>query len=164
MDLYHINQNYVEIINQLYENGGEITPEIEELMAQNADEFNDKAENYMKAIRNLEADQQKFKEEAAFFTDKAKRAEKTVETLNGIMVKAMELRGINKCDFGSFKASLRKSKSVSVTEDFFFDGNNKYIRVKESKEPDKKAIKEAIESGIEIVGATLNEKNSLQIK
>lgn len=164
MELYKINQQYSEIINELFENGGEITPEIEELMASNADEFDEKGENYMKAIRNLEADSLKFKEEAAFFTEKQKRAEKTVDTLKRMMVESMKIRNIDKKQFGDFKASLRTSESVQVDETFFFDGNKQFIREKITQEADKKAIKEAIKNGYNIIGAKIETKQSLQIK
>jgi len=164
MDLYHINKDYAEIVGQLFENGGELTPEIKELMAQNSEDFNEKGENYMKAIRNLEADVERFKTEADFFTNKKKSAEKTIDTLKRTMVKAMELRGIEKTNFGNFKASLRKSESVQITDEFFFEGNRKYIRTTTKEEPDKVAIKEALKNKIDIVGARLEEKNSLQIK
>lgn len=164
MELYNINKQYVEIINELFENGGEITPELEAVMAENSDEFDEKGENYMKAIRNIEADALKFKEEAAFFTDKQKRAEKTVDTLKRMMVESMKMRNIDKKQFGNFKASLRTTESVQIDEGFFFEGNRQFIREKVTQEADKKAIKEAIKNGAEIVGARIETKQSLQIK
>lgn len=164
MNLYQIDKQYVEIINELYENGGELTPEIEERMAENAMSFEEKGENYMKAIRNLEADSKRFDEEKKFYDDKAKRAAKTADTLKKILVIAMQNRDLKKKDFGSMSASLRRSESVNINDNFFTDINAKYIREKVTKEPDKVAIKEAIKNGVEIIGASLDEKYSLQIK
>lgn len=164
MNLYQIEKNYAEIVNELYENGGEITPEIEERMAANDMDFNEKGENYLKAIRNLEADSKMFEEEKKFYDDKAKRAAKTADTLKRMIVTAMQNRDMSKKNFGTFSASLRRSESVNVTDEFYFDGNNKYIREKVTREPDKVAIKEAIKNGTEIIGASLDEKYSLQIK
>lgn len=164
MNLYEIEKEYAEIVNELYENGGELTPEIEERMAENAMSFEEKGENYMKAIRNLEADSKRFDEEKKFYDDKAKRAAKTADTLKRILVIAMQNRDLKKKDFGSMSASLRRSESVNINDNFFADVNAKYIREKVTKEPDKVAIKEAIKNGVEILGASLDEKYSLQIK
>lgn len=163
-NLYQIDKEYAEIVSELYENGGEITLELEERMAENDMTFEEKGENYMKAIRNLEADSKRFEEEKKFYDDKAKRAAKTADTLKRMMVVAMQNRDLSKKSFGAFSASLRRSESVNVTDDFYFDGNSKYIREKITKEPDRIAIKEAIKNGIDIVGASLDEKYSLQIK
>lgn len=164
MNLYEIEKEYAEIVNELYENGGELTPEIEGRMAENAMSFEEKGENYMKAIRNLEADSKRFDEEKKFYDDKAKRAAKTADTLKRILVVAMQNRDLKKKDFGSMSASLRRSESVNINDNFFADVNAKYIREKVTKEPDKVAIKEAIKNGVEILGASLDEKYSLQIK
>jgi hypothetical protein len=67
-----------------------------------------------------------------------------------------------KVTVGTHQLSIRKSKAVVIADGF---DNPMYSRiVPETKEPDKKKIKESIESGIEVKGAILENRESLQVK
>lgn len=61
--------------------------------------------------------------------------------------------------------SYRKSTSVDVdiTELMKYDACDNYLRYKDP-EPDKTAIKEVLQHGLELPGCKLVEKNSVQIK
>lgn len=65
------------------------------------------------------------------------------------------------------KIHLRPSKRVMIDKnifDFESDDNILYVRQKIAYEPDKTAIKKALEAGEEILGATLEDNLTLQIK
>lgn len=162
--LYEINEEYAAIIAAVEEAEGELTPELEEALAANGEDFDNKIENYIKAVRNYEADAEAFKAEAASFKAKSDRAAKTAERLKGTIAAAMQLRGIEKERFGNFTASFRKSEKVVVDEDALAELPDDYKRVKTTVEADKTALKTALKAGMAIEGVTLVENKSLQIK
>ena len=59
------------------------------------------------------------------------------------------------------KIGFRKSVSVKVDENAL---PAEYFTIKEDKQPDKTAIKAALLGGAVISGATLEEKQNIQIK
>ena len=71
-------------------------------------------------------------------------------------------------EFKTSKVALtyKSSKAVELDDDFvsWAQGYYDYLLNYKAPEPDKKAIKEALEEGAEIKGATLIERMNLQIK
>lgn len=61
------------------------------------------------------------------------------------------------------KIHLRPSKRVMIDKNIF-DHEGEFSRQKTTYEPDKTAIKKALEAGEEILGATLEDNLTLQIK
>lgn len=120
--IYNIQQNLLNIFNQIEENCGEITPELEEQLNISKDEFEDKIKSYTCVIHQLEYDLCAIKEEKARLDSIKKSKEKTIESLKRIMVKAIQLFGnISKSgtkfiDYGTGKVSLRKSESVEIDD------------------------------------------------
>ena len=80
------------------------------------------------------------------------------------LVRRMEATGIEKISGPGVELSFRKSSAVVV------DGTDlipaEYMRTKPAPEPepDKKAIADAIKAGVEVPGAHLEQRRSLQIK
>lgn len=164
MKLYDIQSEYAAIIAAIEENGGELTPEINEALTFNGADFDAKIENYIKAIRNADADAEAYKAEAAAFKAKADRAANTSATLKATVLAALRSREIDKQQFGLFKASVRRSEKVLVAEDMIPALPDQYKRVKTTVEADKTAIKEALKAGETIDGAEIIDNYSLQIK
>lgn len=99
------------------------------------------------------------KKESKRLSDKAKALENKTERLKELMKLSVVASGKTiKTDMFTF--SLRKSKAVQVANEDELPRN--YVRIK--KEADKKAIKEALENGIEIVGCSFVENVSLSVK
>lgn len=90
-----------------------------------------------------------------------KKIEKNrIESIKGYLLPLVEAKG--SMLVGTHRLSTRKSEKIVVDEDF---DNPLYMRViPESKEPDKPKIKESIKSGIEVQGARLEQKKTVQIK
>ena len=68
----------------------------------------------------------------------------------------------HKFETARVRCSYRKSKAVEIVEENEIP--EKFINVKETRTPDKTAIKEAIQSGETVPGCNLRENNNLSVK
>lgn len=131
--IYNIQQNLLDIFNQIEENCGEITPELEEQLNISKDEFEDKIKSYTCVIHQLESDLCAIKEEKARLDAIKKSKEKTIESLKRIMVEAIQLfgntskSGTKFIDYGTGKVSLRKSESIEIDDDKLKAFTNRFI-------------------------------------
>ena len=68
-NIYNIQQDLLAIFDELEENGGELTPELEEQLNISQEEFRDKIKSYSNVIKMLENDIYNIKEEKARLSD-----------------------------------------------------------------------------------------------
>lgn len=158
--LYELEQNYLSLV-EMMEDDPE-NEDINNILSIAESEIYDKSENYCKLIKSRETDILGIDSEIKRLQALKKSKQSLIDRLKDSIHGAMELTGTRKLDLGLFKVSLRKSEPVQIDDDF--DRDSEYNIHKTTISPDKKAIKEAIKSGIEIKGASLVSKESLQIK
>lgn len=131
--IYNIQQELFDIFEQIEENEGELTPELEEKLKISQDEFKDKINSYTCVIRQLENDLNAIKEEKVRLDTIKKSKEKTIERLKQVMVEAIQMFGdISKSgtkfiDYGTGKVSLRKSESIELNDDKLKAFTNRFI-------------------------------------
>ena len=124
------------------------------------DQFEEKVENTAKVIKNKEASKKLIKEEIDRLTARYKSLDNDVVWLKRSMQKAFEITGHEKVKGLLFTVYMAKNQpSVIVDEDLL---TKKYFVI--AKKPDKNAIKELLNAGKKIKGATLQESRSLRIK
>lgn len=122
-NIYQISQELLSIFDELEENGGELTPELEKQLNITQEEFRDKIKSYSNAVKMLENDIIDIKTEKARLNDLQKSKEKTIERLKKIMIDAVELfgdttkSGSKYLDYGTGKVSIRNTQVVEVEED-----------------------------------------------
>ena len=122
-NIYQIKQDLLTIFDELEENGGELTPELEEQLNISKEEFRDKIKSYSDVVKMLENDIIDIKEEKARLSDLQKAKEKSIERLKKIMVESIEMfgdttkSGSKFIDFGTGKVSVRQTQAVEVEED-----------------------------------------------
>ena len=122
-NIYQISQELLSIFDELEENGGELTPELEESLNITREEFKDKIKSYSNVVKMLENDIVDIKAEKARLNDLQKSKEKTIERLKKIMIDAVELFGDTTksggkyLDYGTGKVSVRNTQIVEVEED-----------------------------------------------
>lgn len=122
-NIYQISKELLSIFDELEENGGELTPELEEQLNITQEEFRDKIKSYSNAVKMLENDIIDIKTEKARLNDLQKSKEKTIERLKKIMIDAVELfgdttkSGSKYLDYGTGKVSIRNTQVVEVEED-----------------------------------------------
>lgn len=122
-NIYNIQQSLFSIFDELEENGGELTPELEEQLNITQEQFKSKIKDYSNVIKMLESDIAAIKEEKARLSDLQKSKEKSIERLKKIMVEAIEnfgdttKTGGKYVDYGTGKVSVRNSQAIEVEED-----------------------------------------------
>lgn len=122
-------------------------------------DFSEKIENCIKVIRNKNARVEAYKAEIARLDALKKSESKAIEEIKKRISEAMRLTQHDKLDTTLFKVGFRKSKAVVVDEDKL---PKKYQIV--SYKPDKKTIKELLNSGSTIRGAHIEERSNLSIR
>ena len=122
-------------------------------------EYETKVENYIKIMKNLEADVEARKNEIKRLTELNKADEKKKEHLKDTLSASMSLTGHERVDTPLFKVSFRKSQAVEVDEAVLPEA----YKVATWK-ADKKRLKEDLKNGLEIIGASLIERKNLSIR
>ena len=122
-------------------------------------DFSEKIENCIKVIQNKNARVEAYKAEIARLDALKKSESKAIEEIETRISEAMRLTQHDKLDTTLFKVGFRKSKAVVVDEDKL---PKKYQIV--SYKPDKKMIKELLNSGATIRGAHIEERSNLSIR
>lgn len=160
--LYGITAELNAILSQLEELGGEITPELEQALAINEEQFVAKAEDYGHAILNLKAMATAAKAEKDRLAGLQKFYENAQKRLTDALTAAMQVFGQDKVENATMRLSLRHTTATEVDDLDAIPSEFKTTKVEVVA--DKTAIKKAIQSGEAVPGAHLVENVSLQIK
>ncbi len=122
-------------------------------------EYETKVENYIKVMKNIEADVEARKNEIKRLMELNKADEKKKDHLKDTLSASMILTGHERVDTPLFKVSFRKSEAVEV-DDLLLPEAYKVATWK----ADKKRLKEDLKNGFEILGAELVERKNLSIR
>ena len=109
-------------------------------------------------IENIALWVKKLKAEKLAFAERQKAAEKKIDSLKRLLSDALGGQS-----FKTARVALSFRKSSEVQIDDIEELSDEYLRYK-APEPDKTAIKAAINEGKEVAGAKLVSKINLQIK
>lgn len=162
LNLYSLEQEYLSIAQQLEE--GELTPELEQALVINRDNFEVKVAKYGYVTKKFDGEIYLIDKEIERLTAYKKSKENAINKLKETVKAAMDLYDIKKVEAQNIKLMLVRSKpSVVVDENLL---PKKYIKKKVTTTytPDKVAIKNDLDAGKKIKGATLKENENLQIK
>ncbi len=154
--LYELTGQYLEIYNM------ELDEETKLDTLDSIDwetEYETKVENYIKVMKNIDADVEARKAEIKRLTELNKADEKKKDHLKDTLSASMSLTGHERVDTPLFKVSFRKSQAVEVDEAVLPEA----YKVATWK-PDKKRLKEDLKNGLEIIGASLVERKNLSIR
>lgn len=160
--LYQISEDLANIMSEIENNEGELTPELETALAINQDQFVSKAVDYGHAILNLEAMASAAKVEKDRLAKLQKYYDNLAQTLRERILNAMQVFGQQKVEDGSMRLSTRSSVATQVDDIASLPKEFKTTKIEEVA--DKTAIKKAIQSGVDVPGAHLITNVSLQIK
>lgn len=163
--LYELSEAIRNFKFEIDEETGEIT-NIDELNDIKM-EFNEKNENIIRYIKNLDAESEAIRNEEKALAERRKSKENKIEWLKKYLAATMEINGKDKLEYTSGVASFRKSKAVEVDNEFvkwaLLNNENQYLTMKEPT-PNKTEIKNAITNGLEIPFARIIENKNLGIK
>lgn len=121
-----------------------------------------KIENIGCYIKNIAADVEGLKAEEKKLAERRKVKENQIERLKNYLSMNLQEAGYTKFETSRVVLSFRTSKAIEIAEGTELD--DEFLTVKVTKEANKKALKEAIETGFEIEGVKLVEKKNIQIK
>ena len=162
--IYELTQDYLQILSMLED--PELDPQtLADTMEGIEGEFEIKAENYAKVIKNLEGDILAIKAEVDRLTSKKRVIENNIKNMKTSLQVAMETTGKSKFKTELFSFSIQKNApSVVIDEQYIENIPDKYLKYKEP-EIDKIAIKDALKKGEDLTGiAHLEQSESLRIK
>ena len=160
-NIFQINQEYLNLTNEIIEQGGEVTPEQEQQLAITESQLQGKAIAYGYVVNKLEYDCDIIDQEIKRLQAIKKSNLSTIERMKSTVANAMQNFGINEVKSETMKLSFRKSETCEID-------NEKLIPAKFKKEVvtvkiDKAAIKAAIKRGEDVQGARLQENQNLQV-
>ena len=93
MNIFNISQELEDIFYQIEENGGEITPELEERLAITEDKLHDKLDSYRRVYSKFMSDAKTCKEEETRIAKLRKTKENQAEKLKDTMLTAVQQFG-----------------------------------------------------------------------
>lgn len=158
MKLYEIEQEILACVD--LETGEIIDPEKLEALELERDR---KIEGIALWVKNLDAEAKAYKEEKDSFAQKQKVAENKAKSLKEFLSHYLDGTAFKST---KVNVSFRNSKAVdvfSMDELMNYDDCDSYLKYSEPT-PDKTAIKNAINSGVEIPGCRIVENSNIQIK
>lgn len=167
--LYELDNSIIELLENGF-NEECIDKETGEILFDKSQMFLDqlqldrksKLENIALFIKNLESEADAIKQEEQNLAARRKAKENKANQLREYIKSSMLILNEPKFETSRVAMSFRTSKVVEVTDVNLLD--RQYIKEKIDYTADKKAIKEALENGIEVAGACIKENKNLQIK
>jgi len=158
--LYSIKNEYLELVNEIEELEGELTPELEYKLKINQSELSNKAIAYHSVILSKEAFNTTIDNEIKRLQSLKKQNNNVIDRLKNSLVSAIELYGDIKIGTNTF--SLRKSERVEVKDVNLLPKEFKTVKVTE--QANKVEIKKALKLGQKIKNVYLREVFNLKIK
>lgn len=108
MNIYEIADNYIELL-RLMETEDLDADCLKDTIEAVEGDFEIKAENYAKIIKNLESDIAGFKAEEERLSTKRKTLERNIENMKKALYEAMKITGKEKFKSGVFSFSINKN-------------------------------------------------------
>ncbi|MDU7925286.1 MAG: siphovirus Gp157 family protein [Finegoldia magna] len=160
MNLFELTENYIKFFTML-EEVDEITEELEE-MANNLNiAIEEKSDNYVRMIKNLDADVEAFKNIEKQFNKKRKTAENKIAWLKKNLQASMEQTGRKKVETGLFTVSIQKNTpSLDITSEENI--GDEYYKIERTL--NKRDLLNDIKEGLIIDGVGIKQTESLRIR
>lgn len=122
MNIWQIQQDLLSIFDELEENGGELTEELEQQLAISQEDFRSKVENYTNVIKSVKADIAAIDQETKRLAELKKSKTAMVDRLSKVIIEAVDRFGETTknggkfFDYGTGKVSIRNSQKVELDE------------------------------------------------
>ena len=147
--LLNIRQEYTNILQEIEQNEGELTPEIEQALAINSQELSEKSLAYVEFIGNLTTQNNRIDEEIKRLQQLKRKNTQLLEFLQKGLVQAVNEFGAIRT--GTFSIGVRQSDECIIEDSDKIP--EKFKTVKMEVQVDKLAVKKAIKSGEQVPGA-----------
>lgn len=160
--LYQIEQEYLNIVQSIIDDGGEITEEQETALSISKEQLQNKGVCYGFIVKELEGNIDLIDLEIKRLNALKKPLVNSIDRLKNNLSNAMQMFEVTELKTPLLKINFRKSESVEVTDIDLLDAD--FVKTTITKAADKLAIKEAIKAKIPVRGAVLLTNYNLQIK
>ena len=160
-NLYELTNNYETVLNMLYDEDADEQMILDTLESIEGD-IEDKADNYAKIIKELEAKKDARNAEAKRLTDSAKVFENRIKALKSNLYNSMKAIGKSKFSTNLFSFNIAKNGGK---QSLTIDGEVPEEYTKTIVENDTDKIRQALEDGKNLTFAHLEPRGeSLRIK
>jgi hypothetical protein len=166
MKLYEIANDYVALM-QAIENDELPEEAIADTLEAISGELETKADNIACLLKNLDAECVAIKAEEARLAERRKAKENMHDRIKQYLSEVLQRTGIDKVETARNIITFRKSESVELDDDTFFEWavkNRSDLLTYSAPKPNKTEIKKALKAGTEIVGAQIVSKQNIQVK
>lgn len=159
--LFHIQQQYVQLLGQVEEADGEITPEIDKALQFTEQRLRLEGADVAYAIKTLEYWEDDLTKEIERLEKMKAKAVKSSELFRSRLKSAMEQFGVERIADNYITISFRKSEAVEIASEALIP-----LEYKDPVPPkiSKSRIKDALKTGKDVPGAELVQRKNLQIK
>lgn len=123
MNIWQIQQELLSIFDELEENGGELTEELEQQLAISQEDFRSKVKSYTNVIKSVKADIAAIDQESKRLAELKKGKTAMIDRLSKVIIEAVDRFGDTTktggkfFDYGTGKVSIRNSQKVELDED-----------------------------------------------
>lgn len=166
MKLYEIANDYVALM-QAIENDELPEEAVADTLEAISGELETKADNIACLLKNLDAECVAIKAEEARLAERRKAKENMHDRIKQYLSEVLQRTGIDKVETARNIITFRKSESVELDDDTFFEwavNNRSDLLTYSAPKPNKTEIKKALKAGTEIVGAQIVSKQNIQVK
>lgn len=162
MKLYEIAKEYEEILDNLYDEEGNVNDQALARLEQNELALEKKAIAVASYIQNMKAEQEAIAAAKKAMAEREKRYKKRIDDLESYLLHNMERRSINKITCPYFEVKIKKCPpSVDIIDESILP--EEYKRTKIEVLPDKLKMLQEMKVGVLIPGACLKTNLSLSI-
>lgn len=166
--LYEISNEYIKLLEMAEDNDFDLEM-LEDTIESITEDFNDKADNIACAIKELQLIIDGIEKEKRVLESRLKAKKNQVTRLSKYLYDQMILTNTTKIESSRNIVSIRNNpKSVNIENELGFiqwaTKENKGLLKEKQPEPNKTAIKEALNKGIEIPYVSFQAGNRLDIK
>ncbi len=167
MTLYEIDSKYAELIERGFTSDcvnedGELDEEkIARYLAELPGERADKLEAYGIYIKQLEGEAEAIAKEEERLAARRLAKEKRMERMKRALVASLDAFGEKKFETARVAINAYQSERVEIDETATLP--EAYMQIKKSEKPDKRAIRAALKSGLEVPGARLTIERKVRV-
>lgn len=139
MNIYNISKEFLDIFDELEENGGELTEELEERLAITQESFRTSVKDLSSVVKQLDYECDAIKVEQKRLKELYDRKQKVIERIKKILLDAInnfgdvKKTGVKYVAWETGEASIRKSKAVNVDDNLLTAINNTFIDIVSNK-------------------------------
>lgn len=119
-NIFDIQQDLTSIFEELEENGGELTEELEQKLNISQEEFKSKVEAYINVIKSAKNDIELCKQENKRLKDRQQVKQNLIDRLSKILVQAIDTfgdtskTGTKYIDYGTGRVSIKNTEAVEL--------------------------------------------------